>query len=141
MANPRPLSPHLGIYRWRVNMVQSSLHRLTGLLLSLGALVVTWGVVAAASGSDAWDVFATFARSAPGLVLWFVWIWSLWFHLCNGIDHLFHSLAIGYGPQHARDRRHPPSYWRTGWIVVWVSTLLTLATWAFLVVRLMGATP
>ncbi|MDE1961192.1 MAG: succinate dehydrogenase, cytochrome b556 subunit, partial [Xanthomonadaceae bacterium] len=69
----RPLSPHLGIYRWRVNMWQSVLHRLTGLFLCLGALWLAWGLFAAASGADAWNAFADFCASGIGnglLILW-----------------------------------------------------------------------
>ena len=138
MPHPRPLSPHLGIYRWRINMVQSSLHRLTGLFLSLGALVVTWGALAAASGAHAWALFAGFAGSWIGLVLWFLWIWALFFHLCNGIQHLFHSMAMDYGPQHIRDRTRNPSYWTTGWIVVGASSALTLLTWVLIAIRIAG---
>lgn len=135
---PRPLSPHLGIYRWRINMVQSSLHRLTGLLLSAGALALSWGMLAAAAGDHAWQVFAHFCGSWAGLVLWFAWIWAMFFHLCNGIQHLLHSVAWDYGPQHMRDRTKHPSYWTSGWIIVAVSSLLTLATWAILTVQLAG---
>lgn len=137
-AHPRPLSPHLGIYRWRVNMVQSSLHRVTGLLLSLCALFITWGVIAAASSNAAWRVFAAFSGSGFGIVLWLLWIWAMFFHLCNGIQHLFHSVALDYGPQHIRDRTRPPSYWKTGWIVVSASSMLTLLTWILVVVRMAG---
>ena len=49
----RPISPHLGTYRWRVNMWQSVLHRLTGLFLCLGALLLAWGLIAAATGAEA----------------------------------------------------------------------------------------
>lgn len=138
MSNPRPLSPHLGIYRWRINMVQSSLHRVTGLFLSLGALVVTWAAIAAASGEHAWQIFAGFSASWIGFVLWFAWIWALFFHLCNGVQHLLHSMALDYGPQHIRDRTRNPSYWRSGWIVVAVSCALTLLVWVVLAIRIAG---
>jgi succinate dehydrogenase / fumarate reductase cytochrome b subunit len=138
MPTPRPISPHLGIYRWRINMVQSSLHRLTGLFLSIGAAVLTWGLIAAAAGHHAWQLFADFSGSWIGLVVWFAWIWALLFHLCNGIQHLLHSLTWDYGPQHARDRTRNPSYWATGWVVVGVSTALTVLTWVLLIIKLTG---
>lgn len=138
MHNPRPLSPHLGIYRWRINMAQSSLHRLTGLLLSVCAVVLTWGVIAAASGDHAWHLFAGFSDSWIGLIVWFIWIWALLFHLCNGIQHLFRSLAWDYGQQEMRDRTQNPSYWATGWLVVGVSTALTVLTWVLLIMKLTG---
>lgn len=137
MPTTRPLSPHLGIYRWRVNMLQSTLHRLTGLFLCFGALLVTWALIAAASGASAWNVFAGFWTSWIGLVLLFLWMWSLWFHLCSGIQHLFRDAGRGYGPAQ-RDRTHSPSYWKTGWIVIAVSVALTVLVWVLLVLRIGG---
>ncbi|HET7556820.1 MAG TPA: succinate dehydrogenase, cytochrome b556 subunit, partial [Rhodanobacteraceae bacterium] len=53
MPHPRPLSPHLGIYEWRITMALSVLHRLTGIFLCLGAVLVTWGLIALAAGEAA----------------------------------------------------------------------------------------
>lgn len=137
MSHPRPLSPHLGIYRWRVNMLQSTLHRLTGLFLCLGALLVTWALIAAADGEAAWAVFAGFWGSATGLVLLFIWSWSLLFHLCNGVQHLVRDTGRNFGPP-TRDRTRAPVYWRTGWFVIVVSVVLTVLVWALLIARLQG---
>lgn len=137
MPNTRPLSPHLQIYRWRVNMLQSTLHRLTGLFLSVGALLVTWGLVAAASSGAAWNAFAAFSASGIGLVLWFAWTWALLFHLCNGIQHLVHDTAHNFGPP-TRDRTRDPVYWRTGWIVIGISIVLTALVWVLLAWRIAG---
>ena len=138
MSNTRPLSPHLGIYRWRVNMLQSTLHRLTGLFLCLGALLVTWGLIAAADSQAAWNVFAGFWSSGIGLVLSFVWTWSLLFHLCNGIQHLLRDTGRNFGPP-TRDRTHAPVYWSTGWFVIAISVTLTVLVWVLMVVRMHGA--
>lgn len=137
MSNTRPLSPHLGIYRWRVNMLQSTLHRLTGLFLCLGALLVTWGLIAAADGRAAWNVFAGFWSSGIGLVLLFIWTWSLLFHLCNGIQHLLRDTGRNFGPP-TRDRTHDPVYWSTGWFVIAISIALTVLVWVLLIVRMQG---
>lgn len=137
MPNSRPLSPHLGIYRWRVNMLQSTLHRLTGLVLSVGALLVAWGLIAAASGSNAWDTFAGFCGSWIGQVLLFIWTWSLLFHLCNGIHHLWRDMGHGFGVPR-RDRTQPPVYWAPGKAVIAISIVLTILVWVFLVLRVAG---
>ncbi len=137
MSNTRPLSPHLGIYRWRVNMLQSTLHRLTGLFLCLGALLVTWGLIAAADGEAAWNAFAGFWGSRMGLVLLFIWTWSLLFHLCNGIQHLVRDAGRNFGPP-TRDRTHDPVYWSTGWFVIAISVALTVLVWVLLIVRMQG---
>lgn len=137
MSSIRPLSPHLGIYRWRVNMLQSTLHRLTGLFLCLGALLVMWGLIAAADGEAAWNVFAGFWSSGIGLVLLFIWTWSLVFHLCNGIQHQLRDTGRNFGPP-TRDRAHDPVYWSTGWFVIAISVALTVLVWVLLIVRMQG---
>ncbi len=137
MPNTRPLSPHLAVYRWRVNMLQSTLHRLTGLFLCLGALLVAWGLIAAATGEAAWRVFAEFSGSWFGVLLLVLWTWSLLFHLCNGIQHLLRDMGMNFGPP-TRDRTHNPVYWSTGWIVIGVSLALTLLVWITLALRMGG---
>ncbi|HJP97080.1 MAG TPA: succinate dehydrogenase, cytochrome b556 subunit [Rhodanobacteraceae bacterium] len=137
MSNTRPLSPHLGIYRWRVNMLQSTLHRLTGLFLCLGALLVAWALIAAATSEAAWSAFAGFWNSWGGEVLLFLWLWSLWFHLCNGIQHLVRDIGVNYGPAN-RDRTHDPAYWSTGWIILIVSVALTVLVWVLLSLHIAG---
>lgn len=137
MPNIRPTSPHLGIYRWRINMLQSTLHRLTGLFLCLGALLVAWGLIAAASSGAAWDVFAGFCGSLGGMILLFLWTWSLLFHLCHGIYHLLHDAGQGYGPAN-RDREFAPVYWKVGWGILAFSVVLTVIVWILLIVRMGG---
>ena len=137
MPNTRPLSPHLEIYRWRVNMLQSTLHRLTGLFLCLGALLVAWALIAAATGEAAWLVFAGFCGSWFGVFLLVLWTWSLLFHLCNGIQHLLRDMGMNFGPP-TRDRAHNPVYWSTGWIVIGVSVALTALVWIILALRMGG---
>lgn len=138
MSNTRPLSPHLSVYRWRVNMLQSTLHRLTGLFLCLGAMLVAWGLVAAATGEGAWRVFADFCASWFGVLLLVLWTWSLLFHLCNGIQHLVRDTGKNFGPP-TRDRTHNPVYWSTGWIVIGVSVALTILVWLLLVLQTGGS--
>ncbi|MGH8190462.1 MAG: succinate dehydrogenase, cytochrome b556 subunit [Rhodanobacteraceae bacterium] len=138
MPNTRPTSPHLGIYRWRINMLQSTLHRLTGLYLCLGALLVAWCLIAAAAGGAAWLVFAGFwGGTWIGWILLFLWTWALWFHLCNGIQHLVRDAGSGYGPP-LRDRTFAPSYWPMGWLVIAVSLALTVLVWVLLAMRIAG---
>lgn len=133
----RPTSPHLGIYRWRVNMWQSVLHRLTGLFLCVGSLLVAWGLIAAASGAEAWSTFAAVCASGIGVTLLIAWTWSLLFHLCNGIQHLFRDTGMGYDAAQ-RDHSRTPSYFATGWMVIAVSVALTALVWIGLFLRANG---
>ncbi|MBS0569358.1 MAG: succinate dehydrogenase, cytochrome b556 subunit [Proteobacteria bacterium] len=133
----RPLSPHLQIYRWRVNMLQSTLHRLSGLFLCLGGLLLAWGLIAAASSAQAWSTFATFCGSPIGLVLFIAWSWALLFHLCNGIQHLFRDAGMGYDVP-LRDHAKTPSYFATGWLVIAISVALTVVVWVCYFLRANG---
>ena len=119
-SHQRPLSPHLQIYRWQLTSVLSILHRMTGIALSIGTLLLAWWLIAAATGPAAFDTAQGFIGSWFGRLLLLGWTWSLFYHLLNGIRHLVwdtvHGLAL-------------PSVYRSGWTVVVLSVLLTLAAW------------
>ena len=91
----RPLSPHLQIYRWPITMAASITHRATGMALAAGTLFLSWWLIAAASGPDAYAVFAQAAANPLGQIVLFGFLWSLSFHLLNGIRHL--AWDVGYG--------------------------------------------
>ena len=118
-------------------MWQSTLHRLTGVYLCFGALLVTWALIAAATSEAACGVFAGFWNSWGGEILLFLWMWSLWFHLCNGIQHLVRDAGRGYGPA-LRDRAYSPSYWPMGWVIIAISLALTVLVWVLLALRIAG---
>ena len=118
----RPLSPHLQIYKWQVQMVTSILHRATGIALAVGTLLVVWGLLALAGGESSFDTFKHCAGSPIGLVLLFGWSWALFFHLCNGIRHLVQDAGAGY---------HIDQFKRSSWLSVIGSIVLTLIVWAY----------
>jgi succinate dehydrogenase cytochrome b556 subunit len=64
----RPLSPHLGIYKWQVQMATSILHRGTGIALAVGTLLVLWGVFSLAQGEDSYNQFRI--TCATAFVTW-----------------------------------------------------------------------
>lgn len=122
MHNPaRPLSPHLQVYRRQVQMVTSILHRATGIVLSVGSLLIAAGLVALASGETSWDSLRNCAASWFGLIVLIGWSWALAFHLINGIRHLLQDAGWGYAIS---------SFVRNSWISVIGSLLLTAAIWA-----------
>jgi succinate dehydrogenase / fumarate reductase, cytochrome b subunit len=118
----RPLSPHMGIYKWQVQMVTSIVHRATGIALSVGTLLVLWGVYSLASGEDSYNQFKTCIGSPIGLVLMFGWTWALFYHLCNGIRHLFQVGGMGYAI---------PQFVRSSWLSIIGSIVLTIIVWAY----------
>jgi succinate dehydrogenase / fumarate reductase cytochrome b subunit len=90
------LSPHLQIYRWPITMVASIAHRATGIALAAGTLLLSWWLIAAAAGPDAYAVFARVAASPVGEIILFGFLWSLAFHLLNGIRHLVWDIGYGF---------------------------------------------
>jgi succinate dehydrogenase / fumarate reductase, cytochrome b subunit len=84
----RPLSPHLQVYRLPLAAWLSITHRITGIGLTLGTLLLTWWVAAAAYGPEAYDTFTAYAASPFGYLILFGFSVALFFHLCNGIRHL-----------------------------------------------------
>jgi succinate dehydrogenase / fumarate reductase cytochrome b subunit len=116
----RPLSPHLQIYRWQITMVLSILHRATGIALAAGALLLAWWLIALAAGPEPYAAVQEFNGSWFGRLLLFGWTWSLFYHLCNGIRHLFWDAGRGF---------EIPTFTASGWTVVVVSAALTILAW------------
>jgi len=116
----RPLSPHLQVYRPQITSVLSILHRFTGLALSVGALLFSYWVIAVASGAEAYANAQAFIGSWFGYLLMIAFSYALFYHLCNGIRHLFWDIGMGF---------ELPTATRTGWLVVILSLGLTAAAW------------
>jgi succinate dehydrogenase / fumarate reductase cytochrome b subunit len=96
-AQPRPLSPHLTIWRWGPHMVVSILHRATGIALSFAGLaILTWWLFALSSGADAYAAFAKDAQSPVGLIVLIGITWSFFQHLLSGIRHLVMDTGAGF---------------------------------------------
>lgn len=117
---PRPLSPHLQIYRWQLTSVLSILHRASGISLAGGAVLLVWWLAAAASGPEAYAVFSAAIGSIAGRVLLFGWTLSFFYHLANGIRHLWWDTGHGL---------ELPQVYRSGWAVVIFTILASLAAW------------
>lgn len=85
----RPLSPHLQVYRWGAHMAVSIMHRATGSALAFGAILLTWWLVAMATGHEYFNIVQGFAGSLVGRIVLFGITLSLMQHLASGIRHLF----------------------------------------------------
>ena len=94
----RPLSPHLGIYRPMMNMMMSMAHRLTGIALFFGTLLLTWWLLAAASGPTSYARVQGFMGSIVGMLILFGYTWALIHHMLGGIRHLIWDTGRGFGP-------------------------------------------
>ena len=120
-AGRRPLSPHLQIYKPQLTSVLSISHRVTGIGLAAGTLLLTWWLMAAAAGPDAFATVQGFLGSWIGYVILFGFSYALMYHLCNGIRHLFWDAGHGF---------ELDTVYKSGWAVVIASVALTVIAWA-----------
>ncbi|HXC57751.1 MAG TPA: succinate dehydrogenase, cytochrome b556 subunit [Steroidobacteraceae bacterium] len=119
----RPLSPHVFIYRFAYTMALSILHRATGMLLSLGIVMLVAFLLSAAGGGDSYERFAHFAGYLPVRIFIAGCIVAFCYHLSNGVRHLFWDLSWGMERAQAR---------RSGAIVVVVTVIASaLLLWVF----------
>jgi succinate dehydrogenase / fumarate reductase cytochrome b subunit len=113
----RPLSPHLQIYKPQITSVLSILHRITGVALTVGTLLLVWWLLAAAAGPAAYAQAQAFIGSWLGVLLLIGWAYALFFHLCNGVRHLVWDTGHGFDIT---------TTYASGWVVVAASAILTL---------------
>ncbi len=116
----RPLSPHLGIWRWSSTMATSIFHRATGVASAFGLLLVTWFVVAVAMGPEAYGTFSAFVSHPVGQLVLFGFTLSISFHLLNGIRHLFWDGGRGFALPVA-------AFW--SWFNILLSAVLAAGIW------------
>jgi succinate dehydrogenase / fumarate reductase cytochrome b subunit len=116
----RPLSPHLGVYSWQVSNTLSILHRLTGVVLSVGALALLAWIISAALGREAYESVRTLLAGPFGLLLLFGMSASFFYHLANGIRHLFWDAGYGFDKDFAR---------LSGWATLIAAVLVTALFW------------
>jgi succinate dehydrogenase / fumarate reductase cytochrome b subunit len=92
---PRPLSPHLSIYRPTMTMAMSIAHRISGTALYVGVLLLAWFLIAVSSDASSFAVFSDFISSFIGRLTLFVITWALFHHLVGGVRHIL--WGAGYG--------------------------------------------
>ena len=117
---PRPLSPHLQVYKPQITTILSILHRLTGVVLGAGALLLTWWLIAAVEGPESFAEVQSVMGSWLGLIVLFGFTVAFFYHLANGVRHLFWDLGFGFELTTIR---------LTGWIVIVATVVLTLLSW------------
>lgn len=121
-TDKRPLSPFMigPYYRPQLTSVLSITHRLTGVALAVGTLLLVYWLAAAALGPDAYAQAQSVLGSKLGQLLLFLWTWALFYHLCNGIRHLFWDAGHGF---------EIPTVYKSGKAVLIASVVLTLLLW------------
>ena len=95
----RPLSPHLQIYRWYLTMALSIAHRATGTAMAIGLVLLSWWLIALASGPDAFGTVAGIVDSWFGALVLLLYTPVIFYHMGNGIRHLVWDVGYGFDPQ------------------------------------------
>ncbi|MSQ69188.1 MAG: succinate dehydrogenase, cytochrome b556 subunit [Gammaproteobacteria bacterium] len=125
----RPLSPHLQIYRPQLTSVLSITHRATGVALSLGTVVLLYWLQAAARGEAAYAAAHGVLSLGAVKVLLVAWSWAFFYHLCNGIRHLFWDAGMGFELGRA---------YASGYAVLASASALTALVWVYVLTQAGG---
>jgi succinate dehydrogenase / fumarate reductase cytochrome b subunit len=96
----RPLSPHLQVYKLPLNAVASIVHRITGVVLSVGLLLFVGSLLTISVGEDAYITMQNLMNHALGTVILWLFIYALFFHLCHGVRHLIWDAGSGFEREH-----------------------------------------
>ncbi|MDH5322025.1 MAG: succinate dehydrogenase, cytochrome b556 subunit [Gammaproteobacteria bacterium] len=117
------MSPHISIYRWPITMTVSILHRMTGVAMSVGLVVLAWWLGSLSLGGDQYDTFVGLMSSLPGRLLLLGWSFAFFLHLANGIRHLAWDLGHGFERQQAD---------ASAWLVLLLAVVCTAVFWYLL---------
>ena len=121
----RPLSPHLQIYRWYLTMALSIGHRVTGIAMAFGILLLAWWLLALASGPEAFATVQAAMHSWLGVLVLFIYTFVLFYHMGNGVRHLVWDAGYGFDPVTA---------YRSGLGVLGFAGAATVLVWAVLAI-------
>lgn len=116
----RPLSPHLQVYRPQITSAMSICHRISGVALAVGTLLLTYWLVAAAAGPEAYARAQSVLGGFFGSLILFAFTAALFYHLCNGIRHLMWDAGYGFDM---------PTVYRSGYAVMIAAAVLTVLVW------------
>ncbi len=116
----RPLSPHLSVFRFYINMTMSVMHRITGTANYFGIFLLTAWLIAAAT-SDAWfDAVSSLLASPIGLIVLFGFTWTVMHHLLGGVRHFIWDTIHGFELRNVR---------LLSWLTLFGSLTLTGLIW------------
>jgi succinate dehydrogenase / fumarate reductase cytochrome b subunit len=116
----RPLSPHLQVYKPQITSTLSIFHRMSGVMLSIGSVLLVWWLVAAATSDAAFDTVSMVLHTWIGKLALLGWTAALWYHFCTGIRHLRWDLGGGLEISQVNS---------SGRAAIVVTVVLTALTW------------
>jgi succinate dehydrogenase / fumarate reductase cytochrome b subunit len=119
----RPLSPHLSVYRWPITMILSILHRMTGVAMAFGLILFALWLDRLAAGPEPYGAFVAAMATIPGRLLLMAWSFAFFFHLGNGVRHLFWDAGYGFEKPQAN---------ASAWFVLAAAGVATATFWVLL---------
>ncbi len=121
MSNSKhPTSPHLQIYRLPLTALLSITHRITGVILAFGSIVLVWILAAAANSAEDYQTMLPHLQAWYGQIFTLAFIFALYLHFCNGVRHLFWDAGYGFELETVD---------LTAKIAIAVAVIMTVATW------------
>ncbi len=121
MSNSKhPISPHLQIYRLPLTALLSIAHRITGVILAFGCVLLVWVLATAAESAAAYQALVPHLESWYGQIFLLGFIFSLYLHFCNGVRHLFWDVGYGFELETVD---------LTAKLAIAFAIILTIATW------------
>ena len=123
MKQARPLSPHLQIYKPQITSILSIMHRITGIGLSVGTILIVLWLTTLSLGEYFYEYYILFTKSLFGKLILIVFTFALSYHLSNGIRHLFWDLGYGY---------ELDVVFKSGVAVIFSALVLTSLLWVYI---------
>ncbi len=118
--NKHPTSPHLQIYRLPLTALLSITHRITGVILALGCILLVWVLAAAAHSASYYEAMVPHLQSWYGQIFLLGFVFALYLHFCNGVRHLFWDAGHGFELETVD---------LTAKLAIALAIILTVATW------------
>ena len=120
MIDNRPLSPHLSIHKKVLTAVFSICHRLTGIFLTLGSLLLVFWFLSISIGENFYNYFQIISSNFIFKAILFFWTLAFFYHLFNGIRYLFWSFSLGMELK---------TVYLSGYIIALLTIISTIIVW------------
>ena len=120
MIDNRPLSPHLSIHKKVLTALFSIFHRITGIGLSLGSILISIWFLLISLGPNYFVYFEIISKNILFKFILLIWTIGIFYHLYNGCRKLYWSFGIGMDLT---------TVYRSGYIVLFLTAVSTIAVW------------
>ena len=120
MIDNRPLSPHLSIHKKVLTALFSIFHRITGIGLSIGSILISIWFLLMSLGPNYFVYFEIISKNILFKFILFIWTIGIFYHLYNGFRKLYWSFGIGM---------ELTTVYRSGYIVLFLTAVSTIAVW------------